>query len=146
MFKEEPKKGGSQDTVVAQGVKVQGDFISHGNIIVEGEVHGTIKIERDLHVGEQALIQANIKAQNAIVAGEIKGNMKISERLELSPTSRVTGDVQAKTISIAPGAILNGKCSMPGGPESVMETLPEKKRSRVKPMSIVEIEEEAQVS
>lgn len=140
MFREETTKGGSQDTIVAHGVKVEGEFQSHGNIIVEGEVRGVIKTERDLHVGEQALIQANISAQNAIVAGEIKGNIKIAERLELSPTSRVTGDVKAKTISIAPGAILNGKCSMPGGPEPVGEEVPEKKRGKSKTV-MVEAEE-----
>lgn len=139
--KETQKEAGSQDTIVAQGVRVEGDFKSHGNIIIEGEVHGTIRTERDLRVGEQARIVANVWAESAVVSGEVQGNMKIAERVELTPTSRVTGDIEAKTVSIAPGAILNGRCTMPGGPETIAATVPKSaKRSRTQ-TSIVEVEE-----
>jgi cytoskeletal protein CcmA (bactofilin family) len=143
MFKEDDKKqAGGQDTVVAQGVKVEGDFKSHGNIVIEGEVHGTIRTERDLTVGEQARIVANVWAENATISGEVQGNMKISERLELTPTSRITGDVQAKTVSVAPGAIMNGKCTMPGGPDVAAVPAPaSKKRGRAKAATLVEAEE-----
>ena len=142
MFKNDAQKeAGSQDTMIAQGVRVEGDFKSHGNIIIEGEVHGTIRTERDLRVGEQARIVANVWAESAVVSGEVQGNMKIAERIELTPTSRVTGDIEAKTVSIAPGAILNGRCAMPGGPETMALVAPKNaKRSRAQ-TAIVEAEE-----
>jgi cytoskeletal protein CcmA (bactofilin family) len=40
--------------------------------------------------------------------------MKIKESLELSATARVLGDIEVKVLSIAPGAIVFGKISMPG--------------------------------
>lgn len=143
--KEAQKEVGSQDTIVAQGVRVEGDFKSHGNIIIEGEVHGTIRTERDLHIGEQARIVANVWAESAVVSGEVQGNMKIAERVELTPTSRVTGDIEAKTISIAPGAILNGRCSMPGGPETAVVATP-KSAKRARAQAVIVEAEEPQVS
>ncbi|MDP3985162.1 MAG: polymer-forming cytoskeletal protein [bacterium] len=115
MFKKDAvHEGGIQDTVIAQGVKVEGDFVCEGTITVQGEVHGTVRTERDLQVGEQARIVADVWAQNAIISGEVQGNMKIAERLELTPTSKVNGDIEVKTLVIAPGAVLNGRCNMTG--------------------------------
>lgn len=143
MFKKDTSyEGGSQDTVIAQGVKVEGDFVSEGNIIIEGEVHGVIKTERHLRVGEHARIVANIVAENAIVAGEVQGNVRVTEQLELTPTSRITGDVEAKVLIMAQGAILNGKCAMPGGPEVMRVLVPERKRNgRAKIAAVAEVEE-----
>lgn len=141
MFQKDAEGGNVKDTVIAHGVKVEGEFESQGNIIIEGEVHGTVKTERNLQVGEQARVVANVIAENAVVAGEIQGTVKIHEKLELAPTSRITGDVRAKTVNMSPGAILNGKFSMPGGPEKVRAGASEKKRSRAKVAVPVEAEE-----
>ena len=143
MFKKDDSSydgGQAQDTIIAHGVKVEGEFISQGNIIIEGEVHGIIKTERDLRVGEQARVIASVTADNAVIAGVVKGNVKINESLELTPTSRITGDIKAKIVTMSPGAILNGKFQMPGGPEEVVvEEKLLKKRSRTK-SSVVDVE------
>ncbi|MFZ5364511.1 MAG: bactofilin family protein, partial [Patescibacteria group bacterium] len=44
--------------------------------------------------------------------GEIKGNVKATGRLELTDTSKIYGDIEAKTIIMAAGALMNGKCTM----------------------------------
>lgn len=115
MFKKDlltPDGGDAGATVIAEGVKVEGNFISKGNVFVEGQLKGTVKTDQDLRVGERAKIIANVLAANAVVAGEVQGTLKISGQLELLPTSRVTGDVEAKTLIVAGGACLNGKCVM----------------------------------
>ena len=65
------KNVGGQETIIAQGVKVEGDFTSEGNVFIEGDVSGRIQTNQDLRVGEMAKIQADIRAKNAIIAGEI---------------------------------------------------------------------------
>ncbi len=145
MFKKESSiEGGSQDTIIAHGVKVEGEFVCQGNIIVQGEVHGTVRTEGDLQVGEQARIVANVWAENATIAGEVQGNMKVAGRLELTATSRITGDVEVKTCTMAPGAILNGRCAMPGGLEAINPVSLERKRNgraKVAAPAPVEVEE-----
>ncbi len=103
------------ETVIAQGVKVEGDFTSSGNVIIEGEVAGSVSIEGDLKVGDAARIQANVCARNAVVSGQIEGNITITEKLDLGATSKVTGDVTAGVLEIAAGATVNGRINM-GGP------------------------------
>lgn len=105
-------KGG--ETIIAQGVKVEGDFASDGNVTIEGEVNGSVKAAGHLEVGETARIKANVTAGQANVAGEIIGNLTVKGKLELFASSRVEGDVEAEILSVAPGAKLNGRITMNG--------------------------------
>lgn len=103
-----------QETIIAQGVKVEGDFVSQGDVAIDGEVSGTIRTAGALRVGETAVIQANVSAQSAVVAGRLEGNLQVEERLELLESSHVEGDVQARVLSVAAGAQVNGRISMGG--------------------------------
>ncbi len=112
MLKDFYSKEQEVETIIGPSVKVEGDFASKGNVTVEGAVYGTLKTDKDLKVGVNAKISANILAANAFIAGEVKGNVKVTNKLELTDTSKIFGDVDAKTLVVAAGAILNGKCSM----------------------------------
>ena len=103
-----------QETVIAQGVKVEGDFASQGNVIIDGEVTGSVKTNQSLQIGETAKIHANIVAENAVIAGEVKGNLQIEDTLELHASSMILGDIETQVLSISPGAKVNGHLSMGG--------------------------------
>ncbi len=113
------------ETVIAASVKVEGDFQSQGNILIEGVVEGSLKTERDLRVGERARISADVVAANAVIAGEVRGNLVVNERLELEPTARIMGDVRTKVLVVASGATINGKIVM--GTEAVSAPAEERK-------------------
>ena len=97
------------ETVIAPSVRVEGDFVSEGNVRIEGEVKGSISTERDLIVGEAAKITAGVVARNAVIAGELHGNLRVFDRLELASTARIYGDIQSKVLSVAPGAMMKGQ-------------------------------------
>jgi cytoskeletal protein CcmA (bactofilin family) len=97
------------ETVIAPSVRVEGDFVSEGNVRIEGEVKGSISTDRDLIVGENAKITAGIQARNGVIAGELHGNLRVFDRLELASTARIYGDIQAKVLSVAPGAMMKGQ-------------------------------------
>ncbi len=48
--------------------------------------------------------------QNNKLSRSIHGNIRIKEGLELTNTAKIFGDIKTKTLSVAPGAIINGKC------------------------------------
>lgn len=107
-------EGGAQggETIIAPGVRVEGDFTSQGFVLIDGEVIGTVKTEADLDVGERAQISADVTAANAHVSGSIKGNIKVGEKLEVSKTAHISGDISAKVLVVEQGAIINGKITM----------------------------------
>lgn len=111
MFKETPTTN-ETETVIGPSVKVEGDFVTEGNVIVEGMICGTIKTSRNLKVGPKSRIFANVSAENALVSGEIQGNLKVNDRLEITSTGKIFGDIKVGTLIVAAGSVLNGKCQM----------------------------------
>lgn len=115
MFKESPtpNSGSNEtDTTIGPSVKVEGNFVTEGNMIVEGVICGSIKTSKSLKVGPTAKIFANISAHNALISGEIQGNLNIAGKLELTDTAKIFGDIKTSVISVASGATINGKCQM----------------------------------
>lgn len=104
------------ETIIGPSVKVEGNFVGQGNIIVEGTVKGSVKTNGNVMVGNKAKITAAVEAANAVISGEIRGNVTVSGDLELTESARITGDVVAKTLAIARGAMLNGNCAMTDKP------------------------------
>ncbi len=107
---------GSKDveTVIGSTVKVEGNFVGSGDVIVEGQVAGTIKTSKNLRVGEQAVVKADVEAANITVAGEIRGHVTCTGRVEILSTGKIFGNVETQTIAVAHGAVLHGKVSMAG--------------------------------
>ncbi len=101
-------------TVIAQGVKVEGDFASDGDVTIEGEVLGTIKVSGVLSIGSQARLKANVSAAQAIIAGAVEGNITVQTHVDLKATAKLTGDVSCETLSVESGAKLNGKTTVGG--------------------------------
>ncbi len=111
MFKKEEGAAGNE-TIIANGVKVEGDFSSPGNVRIDGTVIGSVKAEGDLIVTETAVIQADVSAANAVVAGEIKGDIAAVEKLELLGTAKIHGNIACRTLTVEAGAVISGNCQV----------------------------------
>lgn len=125
MFKETPPTVNEIETVIGPSVKVEGDFVTEGNMIIEGTVCGSIKTSKNLKIGPQAKVFANLSAANALIAGEVQGNINISGKMELAASAKIFGDIKVGSLNMATGAILNGKCQMPEGKDKEKTARPE---------------------
>lgn len=116
MFKQKSSmaSGSNNETIIAQGVTVEGDFSSQGDVLIDGEVTGSVQTSQMLRVGETAKIRADVIARSAVVSGEIEGNLRVEERLDLTESSHIHGDISATILSVAAGASINGRVSMNG--------------------------------
>ena len=114
MFNKESGEANIKDaeTIIGQSVKVKGNFHGQGNIIIEGEVEGSVKTKNFLLIGDKAKIIADIQAKDANISGKITGNITVEGYLEIKSSAKIRGDVSASLISIEKGAILNGNCRM----------------------------------
>ncbi len=105
-------KEGEAETVIGSSVKVEGDFKSEGDVLVQGIVNGSLKTKGNLKVEKMAKIKANVEAANAVVYGEISGNVTTKDSLQLGTSAKIAGDIITKILSIEPGAVLHGHCSV----------------------------------
>ena len=110
------EQGDSKDleTVIGASVKVDGNFVGSGDVVVDGQVSGTLKTSKNLRVGETAKIKADVEAANILVAGEIRGHVKCAGKIELAASGKIIGNVDTQTMVIAHGAVLHGKVTMAG--------------------------------
>lgn len=113
------------ETIIGPSIKVEGNFVGQGNIIVDGAVVGTLKTSEDIRVGEAANIEADVEGRNVHVAGKVKGNLKVNGKLELTSSSSILGDVNAEILSMEAGAKFEGHLTV-GTSDSKTETIKEK--------------------
>ncbi len=115
MFSNNPREGSqgaATETFIGPSVKMEGNFSGDGDVVIEGILVGTLATKGDVRIGQQALIEAEIRAKNAQIAGKVKGNLNISGLLKLAGTAVIQGDVKTQAIGIEEGAVLNGKVNM----------------------------------
>lgn len=114
MFKGMPKMSQetSEQTIVGNSVKLEGDLVLDEDIIINGKVSGKVSTSKNLDIGETAEVKANLEAENIVIAGKVEGDIKAKEKLEITATGKVKGNIAAKVLSVAPGALFSGQCTM----------------------------------
>jgi cytoskeletal protein CcmA (bactofilin family) len=117
------------ETVIGPSVKIEGNFICQGGIVIEGEVKGVIKTAGILEVVEGATVVADVGAKEAKVGGEVRGNIKIEGYLEVTSSAKLFGDIEAAFVSIARGAVVKGKCCILGSEAKPSKTSKQKEDS-----------------
>lgn len=122
-----PTSGARSATVIARGVNLEGEFHSQGDVIIEGEMQGTLTTGGVLTVGSEARIKANVTAEEANVSGTIEGNIQIKKQAVFHGSARVTGDITAERITVEAGAQLDGKVKV--GPNGSVSTSSDGKKS-----------------
>lgn len=111
MFNKEVKieKFKDAETIIGSSIKVKGNFNGKGDIVIEGNLEGSLKTQANVFVGEEAKVNANVEANEAFISGEISGNLKVKKYLAIGKSARIMGDVQCGEISIERGALITGQ-------------------------------------
>jgi len=113
-------------TVIARGVRVQGDFTSQGDVHIDGIVEGHVTTTAKLVVGAEAVLKADVSANDAVISGSIEGALIVKQRLELKSTAAVIGDVTCETAAIEAGAVVNGHVAIGKAPATKPSVTPSK--------------------
>lgn len=91
-------------------VTVKGDVVSRGDLIIDGQVQGTIELgDHSLTIGEGASVIADLVAKTVTISGTVKGNVMGVAKVELCKTGRVDGDITAPKFLMEDGAALAGR-------------------------------------
>ena len=98
----------SAPSILSSDLHVIGNLNSDGEIQIDGVVDGDI-FTNTLMVGEAAVINGEIHADNLIVHGTINGQIKANS-VSLMKTAHVVGDILHEDLAIEKGAFLEGRC------------------------------------
>ncbi len=99
-------------TIIGSQVKLNGNLIDSQDIIVNGQLTGELKSDKQVQIGESAEINGPVSADHIIVAGVVKGDIVAHSRLEITKSGRIFGSIVTKILSVEAGATLVGNCKM----------------------------------
>jgi cytoskeletal protein CcmA (bactofilin family) len=98
--------------VLSSGVSIKGDVTFRNELLIDGEVEGTIKSSGALIIGQHARIRADITAGAVTIHGTVNGNVSASERLVLEPGGTVRGDIEAPRLALDENATFLGSAKI----------------------------------
>lgn len=107
--------------IINEGTLIKGDISSNGDIRIDGELIGNIQAKGRLVIGPKGKVNGEIICNNMEVSGFIKGKISVSDLLTMKATARISGDITAGKLSVEPGSLFSGTCSM-GDPVEKDET------------------------
>lgn len=136
MFGKKMAKNNASETpsvnIIGAGTSIEGDVVSNGDLRIDGSLTGNINVKGKLVVGPSGNVHGEIICQNADVSGVIRGKIGVAELLSLKASSKLTGDIITGKISIEPGAVFSGSCSMGGVVKDIQSgTATEQSQTRI---------------
>jgi len=94
-------------SVIGADVVITGDLRATADLHIDGRVEGDISCT-GLVQGEASHIKGQIEASSARLAGHVEGAVKVGE-LVIEASARIIGDISYESISVAPGAQVDGR-------------------------------------
>lgn len=122
----EPRRAAPQRepglSIIAPGMRVEGELTTDGVVKVEGIVVGSIHAEQQVLVAKGGVVEGDIHTREAILGGEVKGSVLADQRVEVQSTSIVQGDITTQRIVVQEGGEVNGHVRM-GDPKALAEAM-----------------------
>jgi len=97
---------------LGQGSKVEGRLSFEGSVRIDGVVEGEINAQDTVHIGETAVVTAQIQAGTIIILGQLKGDIKATRRVEMRAPAKLIGNINTPTLVIHEGVTFEGHCTM----------------------------------
>jgi cytoskeletal protein CcmA (bactofilin family) len=101
--------------ILSQGVSIKGSVKFLNELLIDGEVEGTIDSTGTLTIGEHARICGGIRTKSAKVRGTVEGNIFVSERCELQAGCTLRGDIEAPRLLVDEKATFLGSAKVGTG-------------------------------
>ncbi len=104
--------------LLSRGVSIKGSVKFLNELLLDGEVEGTIVSTGTLTIGEQARVRGEIRTKSVNVRGTVEGNIFVTERCELQANCTVCGDIEAPRLVVNETATFLGSAKVGTGSHS----------------------------
>ena len=115
-----PPRIGEQQPIRSKNVSVigptlvfKGELSADEDLVIEGTIEGTIAHhKKNLTIGKQGRVTADIHASSVIVEGELNGDIHGDGLVSIAKGASVTGNVFCNRLVLQDGACFNGRVEM----------------------------------
>jgi cytoskeletal protein CcmA (bactofilin family) len=98
--------------LLSRGVSIKGSIKFLNELLIDGEVEGTIDSTGTLTIGEHACIRGEIRTKSVKVGGTVEGNIFVTERCELQASCTLRGDIEAPRLVVNENATFVGSAKI----------------------------------
>jgi cytoskeletal protein CcmA (bactofilin family) len=100
---------GAGKNTLGSDVEIKGNLKFSGELTFDGKIDGEIQTDGVLNLGDSAVVNGNINAQNVVVRGKINGNIVAKEKIDIKTKAELFGDIRASKLSVEEGVTFVGK-------------------------------------
>ena len=101
--------------LISQGTEITGDIKSAGDIRIDGTLNGNMVTKGKVVIGPTGRVKGEVECKNSEVSGLIDGKITVTQLLNLKASSKINGTIVTNKLSIEPGALFTGNCTMKDG-------------------------------
>ncbi|OGW92255.1 MAG: hypothetical protein A3G33_06580 [Omnitrophica bacterium RIFCSPLOWO2_12_FULL_44_17] len=104
----------NEEKILDVDARMQGTIVFKDpvNLRINGSFEGKLDTRGNLMIGENANVKADIKGDKIIIAGKVFGNLIASSSISIIAPGMVQGEIRTPSLSVAEGAIIDGRCVM----------------------------------
>ena len=104
--------------VLGKSVVFKGQIESREDLVIEGEVEGTIEMmEHRLTIAQSGEVKSTVIARELEVLGSIEGKVEAVDKVYIRKGARFIGDVHSAGIVIEDGGFIKGNIDLSRQPE-----------------------------
>jgi len=96
------------ESYIGKSVKIKGNLISDGKIIISGKITGNISANGETVIEKQGNVRGKIESKFIDVFGSINGTVKSDGKVTFHSSGNFKGDLEYKVIEVKEGAVING--------------------------------------
>src|SRR6266550_1909606 len=97
---------------LSSGVSITGDVKFSSELVIDGEVEGSITSSGKLTIGTHATVVGDIRAGFVTIQGAVQGNVLAAERCALQAGASLHGDIESPRLAMDENASLVGSATI----------------------------------
>lgn len=98
------------NTIIGHGAVVEGALTVPHGIRVDGHLKGDLRSAGMLIVGEDGVIEADVKVRDATISGKIIGDVDADGKIHLKTQAVLLGKIKTRLLVVEEGAVFRGNC------------------------------------
>ena len=123
-------------SILGPTLKFKGELTANEDLVIQGQIEGSIKHTSNLTIGEEGKLKADVVAEHISIEGQVDGDLEGRNSVVVTNNANVTGNIYSPVVTLHEGATFNGRIDMSGDAKKQEESPPKsaKKDEQKKPV------------
>ena len=103
---------GERMSILPPTLRFKGELSADEDLLIQGQIEGTIKHTQRVTVGKEGKVKARISAQVIKVEGTVEGDLHAERSVYVEDSGNLRGNIHAPSVCLVEGSKFNGSIDM----------------------------------